>query len=106
MIVCKSCDKLIRLETNMEDNDYYYHKACYKSRMDITTYVDPKMDKKNYPVKHDAPMRDETREEQYGHLYKALGPAAATNWIVENVCEDVNMEEIFRKIMEGEIELC
>ena len=104
MIVCKSCDKLIRLETNMEDNDYYYHKACYKSRMDTTTYEDPKMDEKNYPIKHDAPMREETREEQYGHLYKALGTVAATNWIVENTTQNINMEEIFRKIMEGEID--
>ena len=105
MTVCKSCDKLIRLETNMEDNDYYYHKACYKSRMNITTYIDPKMDAKNYPVKHNGPMQEDTREEHYGHLYKALGPAAATNWIVENTGKDINMEEIFHKIMEGDIEL-
>ena len=104
MIVCKSCDKLIRLETNMEDNDYYYHKACYKSRMDTTTYEDPKMDAENYPVSHNAPMREETREEQYGHLYKALGTVAATNWIVENTGEDINMEDIFHKIINGEID--
>ena len=80
-----------------------YHKKCYQTRM-RSDYEDPKMDIKNYPVKHNTPMHDETREEQYGHLYKALGTVAATNWIVENVGEDVNMEEIFRKIMEGDID--
>tara|TARA_R110002096_G_scaffold50798_1_gene133079 strand:- start:18 stop:335 length:318 start_codon:yes stop_codon:yes gene_type:complete len=81
-----------------------YHKKCYKSRMDTTTYEDLKMDAENYPVSHNGPMHEETREEQYGHLYKALGTVAATNWIVENTGEDINMEEIFRKIMEGEID--
>ena len=94
---CKGCDKTIPLGGD-------YHKACYKSKMSPTTYIDEKMDLKNYPVKHNAPTHDETREEQYGHLYKALGTVAATNWIVENVGEDVNMEEVFRKIMEGDID--
>ena len=49
-------------------------------------------------------MRDETREEQYGHLYKALGTVAATNWIVENTGEDINMEDIFHRIINGEID--
>jgi len=96
---CKGCDKTIPLGGD-------YHKACYKSKMSPTTYIDEKMDLKNYPVKHNAPMQEETREEQYGHLYKALGTVAATNWIVENTGEDINMEDIFHKIMEGDIELC
>ena len=80
-----------------------YHKKCYQTRM-VSDYDDPKMDEKNYPVSHNAPMQEETREEQYGHLYKALGTVAATNWIVENTTADINMEEIFRKIMEGELD--
>ena len=80
-----------------------YHKKCYQTRM-RSDYEDPKMDIKNYPVKHNAPMHDETREEQYGHLYKALGTVAATNWIVENTTENINMEDVFHKIMEGEID--
>ena len=91
---CKGCDKLV--------SEGEYHKKCYETRM-VSNYDDPKMDRENYPVKHGAPMQEETKEEQYGHLYKALGTVAATNWIVENTTEDINMEEIFRKIMEGEI---
>ena len=92
---CKGCDKSVR--------EGEYHKKCYKTRM-ISKYDDPKMDAENYPVSHNAPMREETREEQYGHLYKALGPTAATNWIVENTGEDINMEDIFHKIMQGDID--
>lgn len=92
---CKGCDKPVIAGE--------YHKACYKSKMSDSTYIDDKMDLETYPVKHNAPMQDETQEEQYGHLYKVLGPTAATNWIVENVYTDVNMEETFHQIMEGEL---
>ena len=81
-----------------------YHKKCYKSRMDTTTYEDPKMDEQNYPVSHNAPMEEPNREDQYRELYKVLGAAKASNWIADNVGEDVNMEETFRKIMEGDID--
>ena len=92
---CKGCDKPVITGE--------YHKPCYKSKMSDSTYIDEKMDLKTYPVKHNAPMQDETKEEQYGHLYKVLGTKAATNWIVENVYSDVNMEEVFHQIMEGEL---
>ena len=94
---CKSCDKpVIKGE---------YHKPCYKTKMDTTNFIDDKMNLKTYPVKHNAPMRDDTKEEHYGHLYKVLGVRAATDWIVNNSYDDVDMEETFHQIMEGTLVL-
>jgi|21_taG_2_1085346.scaffolds.fasta_scaffold00114_39 hypothetical protein len=96
MYKCKGCDKPVQ-----EGIDY--HKKCYETRM-IDKYDDPKMDAKKYPVKHNAPIEEPNREDQYRELYKVLGAAKASNWIADNTTEDINMEEIFRQIMEGEID--
>jgi len=103
MIVCISCDKLISFE-EYKETDSSYHKACHKSKMDTTDYIDPKMDLKTYPVKHVAQKMIETQEEQYGQLYKVLGAAKATQWIMDNVYQDINMEDEFHKLMEGDTE--
>ena len=96
MSVCKGCDKLI-------PNGADYHKKCYETRM-ISKYDDPKMDEKRYPVSHNAPMEEPNREDQYRELYKVLGAGKASNWIADNTTGDINMEDIFHKIMEGEID--
>jgi len=102
MMNCKSCGKKVLIE-NMEYAEY--HLECFKSKMDTTTFIDEKMDLRTYPVSYDAPAEKETKEEQWGHLYKALGVNKATVWMAENVYNDRDMEDIFHKIMEGEIDL-
>ena len=92
---CKGCDKKIPFGN--------YHKKCYKTRM-ISDYVDPKMDPVNYPVKYIAPMHDKIKEDQYRDLFAALGTIGANQWIKDNAIEDIDMEDIFHKIMEGDID--
>jgi len=93
---CKSCDKPVRVGT--------HHEKCAKAKMNTTRYVDPKMSLDTYPVEHIAPAKEETREEQYSALYKVLGAAQATQWMLDNVYSDIDVVEEFHKLMEGEIE--
>ena len=109
MNVCKSCNKLIDFRDNIEteyllDNGLPYHKACYKSKMDTTNYSDPKMDAENYPVQYTAPRKKETKDDQIMNIYGVLGGDKATVWMQQNIYDDVDMADIFHKIMEGEID--
>ena len=81
-------------------------RAAYpKSKMDTTNYIDEKMDLKTYPVKHTAPSKEETRDDQIMNIYGALGSSKATVWMEDNIYGDRDMEDIFHKIMEGKIKL-
>ena len=93
---CKGCGKNIPFGN--------YHKKCYKSRMGTSSYIDDKMDLSTYPVSYEMPGKDRPIEDQYRDLYKALGTIDAKKWIAENVTKDINMEEVFHQIMEGDLE--
>ena len=98
MSQCKSCDGLL---TDILDGDY--HPACRKSKMDKTTYVDEKMDVATYPVNYSMPAEEETTHDQLSHLYSVLGGSRATMWVQNNVYNDVDLKDVYHKIMEGEL---
>ena len=113
MSKCKSCNKNLVLTDILINDVYapgeaYYHEACYKSRMDESTYcvdhkVDRKMDINTYPISYNAPSHEEARHDQLASLYSVLGGSKATVWVEENIYQDVDMKSIYQQIMEGEL---
>ena len=81
--------------------------ACYKSRMG--GFPNPnaeydKMDKETYPINYNSPKEKQSEYDLLADLYRALGSSKATEWVKQNKFKDIDLEDVFHKIVDNETE--